>query len=48
MAASDYIPMNFALISNPYNWVIVVGIVLMTGLGLALILPGTIEKVESN
>lgn len=35
----DKIPLNFALISHPINWLIVVLMVAIAGLGLSLIYP---------
>jgi hypothetical protein len=34
-----YIPINFELIANPINWVIVVLMVVIAGLALAVIFP---------
>ena len=38
------IPLNFALMSNPVNWVIITLMVVLAGLGLALIMNGTAKK----
>jgi hypothetical protein len=35
----ERIPINWALISNPVNWVIVLLMAYIAGLGLALIFP---------
>lgn len=35
----DYIPLNFAIMKNPYNWIIVTLMVAIAGLGLALLFP---------
>lgn len=34
---NKYIPLNFALLANPLNWVIVTLMVAIAGLGLAVI-----------
>lgn len=41
MAARDYIPLNFELMANPINWVIIYLMVIIAGLGLSLIFPAT-------
>ena len=35
----DYIPLNFAIISHPLNWLIIPAFVLIFVLGLNLIFP---------
>lgn len=35
-----YIPLNFTLMSNPVNWVIVALVLLLGGLGLTLVVNG--------
>lgn len=35
----DWIPLNFALLRNPYNWVIVILMLLVAGLALAYVFP---------
>ncbi len=37
--AIKYIPLNFALMSNPLNWVTVALVVALAGVGLAAIIP---------
>jgi hypothetical protein len=32
-----YVPLNLALITNPYNWVVITLMVALAGLGLALV-----------
>jgi hypothetical protein len=39
MALADKIPLNFGLMANPYNWVVIWLMVVIAGLGLALIVP---------
>lgn len=36
--AAKYIPLNFALMASPINWVVVALIVVMAGVGLAAII----------
>lgn len=36
---SKYIPLNFALMANPYNWIVVTLMVLIAGMALAAIFP---------
>jgi hypothetical protein len=35
----DGVPVNFALISNPWNWLIIILMVWVAGLALALLFP---------
>jgi len=35
--AVKYIPLNFALMGNPYNWFVITLMVLIAGFGIALI-----------
>lgn len=37
----NLIPLNFALLSNPVNWAVIVLMVLLAGIGLALIMNAT-------
>jgi hypothetical protein len=39
MEFARYIPLNFALMRNPFNWVIVTLMVMIAGLALNLIFP---------
>lgn len=39
-AVRKYLPLNFALMANPVNWVIITLMVALAGLGLALIFDG--------
>lgn len=39
MAITDRIPLNFAMMANGYNWIILVLMVLIAGLALSLIFP---------
>jgi hypothetical protein len=39
MEFTKYIPLNFAIMANPFNWVNVLLMVLIGGLALHLILP---------
>lgn len=41
MAVRDYIPINVELIAHPINWIIVLLMVTIAGLGLSLIFPET-------
>lgn len=45
MAASDYNPINTALIANPWNWAVVLLMVVIAGLGLSLLVP--IKNLET-
>lgn len=44
MNIQDYIPINWGLAANPYNWIIVVLMVMVGGLALSLLFP----KVSPN
>lgn len=37
MALRDFVPLNFALIANPLNWIIIILMVALAGLGLAMV-----------
>lgn len=37
----DKIPLNFTLMKNPYNWIIITLMVAIAGAGLLLIFPPT-------
>lgn len=43
MPFKDYIPVNWALIGNPYNWVVVTLMVMVAGLALSLLFPAAQE-----
>jgi hypothetical protein len=36
-AVRDYLPLNFQLLASPYNWIIILLMVMIAGLGLHLI-----------
>lgn len=39
-----YIPINWALISNPYNWVVIILMVAIAGYGVAILFnPSPLE-----
>ena len=41
---TKYIPLNFALMSNPINWIIITLMVLLAGMAFALVFhPGKSE-----
>ena len=43
-AVTKYIPLNFALMSNPINWIIITLMVLLAGMAFALVFhPGNSE-----
>ncbi len=45
----DMIPVNFALLGNPVNWVIVFLMIAIAGVGLAIILkPDALSTTEEN
>lgn len=44
MALSDKIPLNFAMMMNGYNWIILVLMVAIAGLALSLIFPTAINS----
>lgn len=37
MQVKDFVPINFAIMANPYNWLIVGLMVAFAGMGLAVI-----------
>jgi hypothetical protein len=37
MAIKDYVPLNLELMAHPINWIIIVLMVAIAGLGIALI-----------
>lgn len=39
MDIRPYIPLNFGIMANGYNWIVLVLMVTIAGLGLALIFP---------
>ena len=39
----EYIPLNFELLRNPYNWVVVLLMVMIAGLAVATIFPAPTE-----
>lgn len=39
-----YIPINFELVSNPVNWIIVFLMIALAGVGLALIASSTADS----
>lgn len=42
------IPINVPLISNPYNWIIVLLMVLIAGYGLAVIFHGPVAQNQGT
>lgn len=36
----DWLPLNLAIMKNPYNWITVVLMVMIAGLALHLLFPG--------
>lgn len=36
MAVADFVPINWGIIKNPYNWIIVLLMVFIAAVGLAL------------
>lgn len=45
--AKKYLPINFELVSNPVNWLIVILMVVTAGIALSLIF-GVKAKAEGN
>lgn len=43
-----WVPLNFALISNPANWIIVFLMVAIAGVGIAFITQSTDTPTEEN
>ena len=43
-----FLPINFELITNPVNWVIIVLMVALAGIGLALVFQNTDNKGNTN
>lgn len=41
----SYVPLNFELMRNPFNWIILLLMVLVAGYALALLFPAT-EKTS--
>lgn len=39
MADKSFIPLNFEIIGNPINWIIIIMMLLIVGFGLHMILP---------
>lgn len=46
MSIRESIPLNLDLMVNPFNWVIVVLMLAIAGIGLAFVFPSIIEKKE--
>jgi predicted membrane channel-forming protein YqfA (hemolysin III family) len=46
MAIRDYIPLNFALMANPYNWLVIALMVAIAGAGLAFIVSSAPNNNE--
>lgn len=44
----EYIPLNFALLKNPFNWVIVTLMVVIAGLGLHAAFPASPGISQQN
>jgi hypothetical protein len=42
----DYVPLNIDLIANPFNWVIVVLMIAVAGIGLAFVFPSIVEAKD--
>jgi hypothetical protein len=42
----DYVPLNIALMKNPYNWAVITLMVVIAGMGVALIYHPTHTGVE--
>jgi len=40
----NYVPLNLAMMANGYNWIILVLMVTIAGLGLALIFPSIAQE----
>ncbi len=43
-----YVPLNFELMRNPVNWVIITLMVLLAGIGLAFIVKHTVISSEGQ
>lgn len=42
------LPLNFELMGNPVNWVIVTLMIALAGVGLALIFPNIIDAIDEE
>lgn len=42
----DMLPLNYELIRNPWNWVILILMVALAGAAVALILPNTAPQIQ--
>ena len=44
MSIREHLPFNFALMANPYNWIVVALMVAIAGAGLAMI----VQQMPAN
>ncbi len=48
MSLAEKIPLNFSLLGNGYNWIVIILMVVIAGLALSLLFPATETAVAQT